>query len=716
MKFQVTLKPHQPLAGALKIQLRTIILTALLFILLLPMRLLGQTEPSALLELQSTDKGFLLPRLTQAQRDAVVNPATGLMIYNTSANCLQINYGSPSTPSWFPLGCSGTVGMIGCSGANVMGTLISGQAASGVSASVPYTGGDGGTYPGQVVSSTGVTGLTATLAAGSFASGGGNVTYAITGTPAAPGTASFALNIGGQSCILNAVVFCRAYVAADQWKVFMCHNLAAANTSANPLTPSWEINGGYWQWGHLGPNPSQWLNTNSPNFAHGPTGSGSMLANQGNISGWNTENAPNGAWSDATKTANDPCPQGFRVPTKAQWDGVLANNTQSVTGTWTESATNYSNGRFFGTDLMLPAAGYRNISDGALVDRGEFGDYWSSKESGTDDAHALNFGCCGALTFNFSRRHGFSLRCIAEDVVGSIGMLDCSGTVVVGTLTSGQLASGVSASIPYSGGNGGTHNGQITSSSGVTGLTATLTAGNFATGAGTLSYTISGTPSGYGTANFSLNIGGQSCTLSIPVSTGCRAKVNATNYKDFLCHNLAAANTSADPFTPSWEINGGYWQWGRAAMAAPGPSGPGAGEANDGPISGWNTENAPNGAWSDTTKTANDPCPQGFRVPTMAQWDDVLSNNTQSVIGTWTESATNYSSGRFFGPDLMLPAAGDRDYLEGELFGRGDVGYYRSSSVNGSDTTWNLYFFSSGAYMDGSRFRLNGFSLRCIAE
>jgi hypothetical protein len=50
----------------------------------------------------------------------------------------------------------------------------------------------------QSVSSTGVTGLTATLSAGTFASC--SLTYTISGTPASSGTASFALSIGGKTC------------------------------------------------------------------------------------------------------------------------------------------------------------------------------------------------------------------------------------------------------------------------------------------------------------------------------------------------------------------------------------------------------------------------------------------------------------------------------------------------------------------------------------
>jgi hypothetical protein len=48
----------------------------------------GTSTPaaSALLDLTSTTKGFLPSRMTTAQRDAIASPATGLLIYNTTAN------------------------------------------------------------------------------------------------------------------------------------------------------------------------------------------------------------------------------------------------------------------------------------------------------------------------------------------------------------------------------------------------------------------------------------------------------------------------------------------------------------------------------------------------------------------------------------------------------------------------------------------------------
>ncbi len=46
-------------------------------------------DPSAILDVYSTNKGFLPPRLTTAQRDAIATPAAGLMIYNKTVRCLQ---------------------------------------------------------------------------------------------------------------------------------------------------------------------------------------------------------------------------------------------------------------------------------------------------------------------------------------------------------------------------------------------------------------------------------------------------------------------------------------------------------------------------------------------------------------------------------------------------------------------------------------------------
>lgn len=53
--------------------------------------------------------------------------------------------------------------------------------------------------------------------------------------------------------------------------------------------------------------------------------------------------------------------------------------------------------------------------------------------------------------------------------------------------------------------------------------------------------------------------------LSETSKSSCGAYVAPGVWKEFECYNLAAIGktTGDDPFTPSWRLIGGYWQWGR---------------------------------------------------------------------------------------------------------------------------------------------------------
>lgn len=65
----------------------------LLFVFLLNAQVgIGTTTPNpkAALEIKSTDKGVLFPMLTNAQRDAIVNPPDGLHIFNKDERCLNV--------------------------------------------------------------------------------------------------------------------------------------------------------------------------------------------------------------------------------------------------------------------------------------------------------------------------------------------------------------------------------------------------------------------------------------------------------------------------------------------------------------------------------------------------------------------------------------------------------------------------------------------------
>jgi hypothetical protein len=69
-------------------------------------------DPSAVLELSATDKGMLVPRMTTAQRNAIVNPANSLLVYDTDVQCF---FYFKTATGWENL-CEGIVGPQGPAG------------------------------------------------------------------------------------------------------------------------------------------------------------------------------------------------------------------------------------------------------------------------------------------------------------------------------------------------------------------------------------------------------------------------------------------------------------------------------------------------------------------------------------------------------------------------------------------------------------------------
>lgn len=67
-------------------------------------------DASAILDLKSNDRGFLPPRMATSERDNIVNPATGLMIYNLETGCYDTFNGT----SWHSLCPDGAVSANTC--------------------------------------------------------------------------------------------------------------------------------------------------------------------------------------------------------------------------------------------------------------------------------------------------------------------------------------------------------------------------------------------------------------------------------------------------------------------------------------------------------------------------------------------------------------------------------------------------------------------------
>jgi len=178
------------------------------------------------------------------------------------------------------------------------------------------------------------------------------------------------------------------------------------------------------------------------------------------------------------------------------------------------SAVTASGGTVTGLTLTLQAG---NLANGA----GSLIYTIAGTPSGVGNAiFTLSFGgqVCGTAT-------------VTASAAPSVATLTCT-TTQTGTLYVGTAASGVTFTVPYTGGNGSAYNaGTAINSSGVTGLQATLVAGTLANGAGTLTYNVTGTPSGSGLATFNLTFGGANCAgASVSVFNSGSSSALVDNY------------------------------------------------------------------------------------------------------------------------------------------------------------------------------------------
>jgi len=265
---------------------------------------IGTTNPdgSAVLDISSTTKGLLIPRMTAAQRDAITSPSQGLIIF-----CTDCSSGEGALQVKLTSGWTNTKSV--------------------------YVASNGQEY--QLVTSSG------------------------TG------------------------------------KTWMDRNLGATQVASSSTDEA--SYGDLYQWGRN----SDGHQIRSSSTANGPVASGSEGSNFITSSGDWLSTQDDTRWNGSTKGAHDPCPDGFRVPTEAEWQAEI-NNFESN-----------NDAGAYNSPLKLPVAGLRPNDTGALGYVGTRGYYWSSTVSGTD-VLKLRFTSTGVLLSSDTRADGFSVRCIKE--------------------------------------------------------------------------------------------------------------------------------------------------------------------------------------------------------------------------------------------------------------------------------------------------------------
>lgn len=123
----------------------------------------------------------------------------------------------------------------------------------------------------------------------------------------------------------------------------------------------------------------------------------------------------------------------------------------------------------------------------------------------------------------------------------------------------------------------------------------------------------------------------------------------------------------------------------------------------------WNT-----GAEDTPVKSAYDPCPAGWRVPTLSEWKAIGAGG--QIADSWDGTAKLMKIPGVDGSALVLPAAGSRGSATGASYGQGSYGYYWSSSVPSGSTSASYVSFNGATLSTSTNYRAGGYSVRCVQE
>ena len=331
----------------------------------------------------------------------------------------QIITNCDGIPTWTTGGiCPGKIASLNCAGVSVNGSLNNGAIASNVSFGITYSGGNGGSYSAQSISSTGVVGLTATLQTGSFATGNGSLTFTVSGTPTSVGNALFLVTIAGQVCSVSMVVqekpstigipgpnitdaenntYKTVTIGTQTW---MAENLKVTKYNDGTAIPNITDNT---QWSNLTTGAWSYYNNDVANNAK-----------YGKLYNWY-------ALSKISNGNKNVCPTGWHVPTDAEWtvltdylggESVAGGKMKEVgTTSWNSPNTDATNTSLF---TGLPG-GYR-YNSGGYGSIGNDGYWWSSTENNTYYAwYRTLFNVHGDTYRNSNyKKFGLSVRCLRD--------------------------------------------------------------------------------------------------------------------------------------------------------------------------------------------------------------------------------------------------------------------------------------------------------------
>jgi uncharacterized protein (TIGR02145 family) len=413
---------------------------------------IGTNSPdtSAILELASTSKGFLPPRMSTTERNAISTPPTGLVIYNTTAACLQWFNGVlwfdtfTQTTEGLPNN-NLTLGAITYQGKSVIdnefGIGYNGEAVLAGSTITVVLNNTAGTAQGYALSATDAGSGLIYAATGTILANATNVlvelthnamempvlesgllTMALTG---ASNTINLAPRIDIKSIPASATQVTDVVYGTQTW---MDRNLGARRVATvdapNEFTGINDVfsYGNYYQWGRQadGHEITVWNGTSKtagrgladvtttlaadayPSYAN-------FIVTDAGTNDWLATQADPDRWATASQ---GPCPANYHVPTENEWvaaddyDDGSATNGGSTVG-WDNNTEAYN------STLKLPSSGLRIRTNGEFFNHGLNGFYWSSSLI-VSDARYFYFRSNITAMSTFGRSSGCTVRCLKD--------------------------------------------------------------------------------------------------------------------------------------------------------------------------------------------------------------------------------------------------------------------------------------------------------------
>ena len=445
-------------------------------------------------------------------------------------------------------------------------------------------------------------------------------------------------------------------------------------------------------------------------------------------------------WTNQGTTVN----LGAQLSVKVGVSGGKMKSTplQPTTGGWNVPNTGASN-----------SSGFTGMPGGYRATAGHFdaltygGYWWSSSNPGPSSAWlvSLNDGQTSTFLDHFAYRYGFSIRCIrdfASTSLPTVTTTAASSVTSTGANTGGQVtASGggtvTARGVVYGTSSSPTLSGSFTYNGNDTGsFTSTLSGLNPSTAYYVRAYAINTIGTAYGN-EVSFTTSAPAYPAGTVHCSGSGASVveviNPSTGKTWMDRNLGASRvatsrTDADAY-------GDLYQWGRRSDGhqCRNSSTTSTLSSIDQPAHGhfitttsddWRSPLNDN-LWQGVSGT-NNPCPEGFRLPTISELDaERLS---------WTGPDSVGAVGAYASP-LKWTQAGHRRRDNASLTDVGSEGFYWSSTIGGSNAQ-NLRFDNQPVYdyvydpneiqppiqifvrngnsSTPANFRATAFSVRCI--